>query len=410
MVDYTKYNFVSEDEVYKHTCKKIEFITSQDLPYARFNEAGTKLVRRKVVEELTLQSKHNVRPEWLTLTALKAALNNEGIISDVDDIIDYYNECLNKQQRHQVLINIHIHELMDDVEEFDGQKGKLKNPYTGEPYRLEDASMNDPYVVLFFKKLKDMDYADQTKVYQLIDMAVIMNNRQLIDTTHQKSYVDAIFKDLIYVSDLLIEATDGTGAEVIYMTQDVHDKLREAVDLTSKAIELLKKARDSKETKLYSMENDPRYFGTVKAIAISVEEVIERFNNELNKAEKQEVYALYVVNDIRNPKDIRNERLSTLFWLINNLKAEEHARLLEAFEFWEKTGRGELIDVSNSEDLMNKIAEQADSLFKRCAESYVACIDARSIKPGLKHRASMLSVAANATADVSSYIRKAFDK
>lgn len=115
-------------------------------------------------------------------------------LTDLDDIIDYYNTCLNEHQRHQVITNLLINELIEDEDTL--------NPYTFEPYKPEDAYTEedisaDKYIALFHAKYNNLSSDEQEEFIENYFTSELGTGK-IIDTSSE-------FPIINYVTDTLME-------------------------------------------------------------------------------------------------------------------------------------------------------------------------------------------------------------
>lgn len=107
------------------------------------------------------------------------------IMSPMSDIMKYYNDCLNDEQRHQVMTNLFINSLSDVLH-------PATNPYTGQFYKESDVTYDDTYVALFFAKLSQLNNEDATQLKLRLAVLMGSNVTKLFDFLSFDALMDEI--------------------------------------------------------------------------------------------------------------------------------------------------------------------------------------------------------------------------
>ena len=238
MQNHERYN--ERDIIVNHMTM---LLTNQGI---KVNENLLEFFRIKAVERLAVYNK-NIR-KYNAVVPERMKLIFEGIthaLPLLEDLVDYYNNCLTEEQQHQIMVNLCIDELKEPVEDVHGKEVPHINPYTEKPYCDADVYFEDPYVSLFFAKLCDLNEQDRGKAIDMLRFSWTFNLDYMFDFTHIKSSTAALSKQLNPVIDICCALADqgmnyrdnATGEQRDLMEQ-AYNKLWEAKTLIDKANKL----------------------------------------------------------------------------------------------------------------------------------------------------------------------------
>ena len=134
--------------------------------------------------------------------------------------------------------------------------------------------------------------------------------------------------------------------------------------------------------------------------------VINLFNTDLSKVEQNIVFQTLCTDKEKYTVQEGRMNIGTIMPLIRGLSISEIKRLLEYLTYWDRTGRGQLINYDDAAQAETILAEQAETSFQSI-HSYLVY----QIENGLNIKSrkyTMLNIACNEAADIDGYVHKAF--
>lgn len=155
---------------------------------------------------------------------------NAPILSDIEDLLDYWNTCLNDKQKQYCLLCINFDLYMTPAEGLDGTTDKRINPYTGNQYGKYDLYNLDPYVALFNAKLEEMSDDDRDLAIELIKHNAYTGHVKAFHTGKAEEYIEELKRQVWQLTNLLYEVTDEEIAEKLQLTDFQRNCLHEVLD------------------------------------------------------------------------------------------------------------------------------------------------------------------------------------
>lgn len=135
--------------------------------------------------------------------------------------------------------------------------------------------------------------------------------------------------------------------------------------------------------------------------------VIYLFNTDLSKTEQNVVFHTLCINKEKYTTQEGRMNIGAIMPLIRELSADGFKRLSEYLTYWDRAGRGQLINYDDAAQVETALSEQAETSF-HSIHSYLVyqsnTLNTRS------HKYTMLNIACNEAADIGSYVHKAFRK
>lgn len=280
------------------------------------------------------------------------------ILSDVEDLLDYWNTCLNDKQKLYCLLCINFDFYMTPKENLDGTTDVRINPYTGNRYGKYDIYNLDPYVALFSEKLKEMSDDDHDLAIELVRHNAYTDHAKAFHTGKPDEYFAELLNQTWQLTNLLYEVTDKDVAEKLQLKSFQHTYLCKAVSDVQAITAKLNVARLSNDTTPYTEANDCRYNGPT--CELTFDELITFYNDELSKKDQEVVYEILNSGDLLKPST--RDMVATFMSHVRNLSGQELIELVTLVNFHHVTQADRLFDMTDRKAAGTSMLKQIDSI------------------------------------------------
>lgn len=134
--------------------------------------------------------------------------------------------------------------------------------------------------------------------------------------------------------------------------------------------------------------------------------VINLFNTDLSKVEQNIVFQTLCTDKEKYTVQEGRMNIGTIMPLIRELSFSEFRRLLEYLTYWDRAGRGQLINYDDATQAETVLAEQAETSFQSI-HNYLVYQIANGLNINSR-KYTLLNMACNEAVDVDGYVHKAF--
>lgn len=178
------------------------FLSNLEEKGITINEQLTEYCYRRLSEQLIFPDKIIRCNTVLTKEVINEFLQgNRRLLNRLQDIMQYYNNCLNLYHRHQIFMFMNSDQLLNQ---------QAINEFTSKPYTEADFDSEDPYIQLFFYKYIDLSREQFDEINAILSMHWALQTEKLIDCSNKMSvmaYSETRLTELADVLELIKNST-----------------------------------------------------------------------------------------------------------------------------------------------------------------------------------------------------------
>lgn len=171
------------------------FLSNLEEKGITINEQLTEYCYRRLSEQLIFPDKILRGNTVLTKEVINEFLQrNKRPLNRLQDIIQYYNNCLNLYHKHQIFIFMNSDRLLNQ---------QTTNEFTGKPYTEADFDNEDPYIQLFFYKYIDLSQEQFDEINAILSMHWALQTEKLVDCSNKMAVMAYSEARLTELADVL---------------------------------------------------------------------------------------------------------------------------------------------------------------------------------------------------------------